>query len=79
MNCPKCGKQMRAGFLHSGRKIIWFEGPEAACPEVFPGKKGVTAEGYSWKKLSHGVWNCRVDAASCEDCGILLIETGNQA
>lgn len=70
MNCPKCGKEMRNGFLFCSKDGAFSFANEV--PGIFENAKH--AEGFvqiTPLKPSHRV---RVAAAICEDCRNVLVD-----
>ncbi|MGM9661947.1 MAG: PF20097 family protein [Oscillospiraceae bacterium] len=63
MNCPKCGKEMRKGFLSAKKPIHFTENPGKMT--IFKGKGDVTVSGI----LDYD----DPEAWLCEDCRRVIV------
>lgn len=63
MNCPNCGKEMKAGYIGSSRRI-WWDTEENENIAV------MTEQGFYLTKFSFDISN--VKSYHCENCELLI-------
>ena len=72
MNCPNCGNEMRAGFLHTGVPCIWS--PKAVKHSRIKGKEDI----YILGGLSDALIGYSTESAPaahiCTDCRKVIID-----
>lgn len=64
--CPKCGEEMKKGYIYSPRQIIWTEkGKSKIFDYDFDSETLVGVSVFKWKKVA---------AYRCKDCKIATFE-----
>lgn len=70
MNCPKCGKEMREGFLFTTKDGAFSFADEV--PSIL--KNAKRAEGFVQITPIKSGHRVRVEACCCEDCKLIQFE-----